>query len=89
MDPVGQLPAALAPVWQAVHARLSSGLPVSRVRVGPLDSEQQTAVADLLGLAQFPGEYTNIALARLDETLREAVGAGAREVVARLVGPIG
>lgn len=89
MDPIDRLPAALAPVWKAVHARLSSGLPVSRVRVGPLDSEQQTAVADLLGLARFPGQYPNIVLAQLDETLREVVGAEAREVVARLVGPIG
>ncbi|MFD2466193.1 TIGR02679 family protein [Amycolatopsis silviterrae] len=89
MTPIERLPAALAPVWQAVHARLSSGLPVSRVRVGPLDSEQQTAVADLLGLAQFPGQYPSIALARLDEALREVAGVGAREVVTRLVGPIG
>ncbi|WP_275290701.1 TIGR02679 family protein [Amycolatopsis sp. La24] len=89
MDPVGRLPEALAPVWQAVHARLSSGLPVTRVRVGPLDSEQQTAVADLLGLAQFPGQYPSLSLAHLDEALREVAGVGAREVVAQLVGPIG
>ncbi|ATY16806.1 TIGR02679 family protein [Amycolatopsis sp. AA4] len=84
-----RLPSALAPLWQAVHARLSSGLPVSRVRVGPLDTEQQTAVADLLGLAQFPGQYTSITLAQLDAALREVAGVDAREVVTRLVGPVG
>ncbi len=89
MDPLHRLPAALTPVWQAVHARLSSGLPVSRVRVGPLDSEQQTAVADLLGLAQLPGQHPTVSLTRLDEVLHEIAGVGAREVVAKLVGPIG
>jgi uncharacterized protein (TIGR02679 family) len=86
---VKQLPPALTPLWQAVHARLSSGRPVSRVRLGPLDDEQQAALADLLGMPRLPGAHTTVSLARLDEVLHGAVGVGTREIVARLVGPIG
>ncbi len=32
---------ALRPLWSAIHARLSSGRPVSRVRVGPLGADQR------------------------------------------------
>jgi uncharacterized protein (TIGR02679 family) len=77
---------ALAPVWQAVHARLSSGRPVSRVRVGPLDPAGRAALADLLGLERLPAEY--VSLDRLDAVLRAAVGAGVDEVVETLVGPV-
>jgi uncharacterized protein (TIGR02679 family) len=86
---VKSLSPALAPVWKAVHARLSSGRPVSRVRVGPLDAEQQAALADLLGMPRLPGEHATVSLADLDEALRAAVDAGTSEVVAKLVGPIG
>ena len=89
MEPLSKLPPELAPVWQAVHRRLSSGRPVARVRVGPLDSRQQAALADLLGRVRMPGQYSTVSLAELDQILFEAVGAGAREVVARLVGPVG
>jgi uncharacterized protein (TIGR02679 family) len=89
VDALSKLPPELAPLWQAVHHRLSSGRPVTRVRVGPLDSQQQAALADLLGRARMPGQYSTVSLAELDEILREAVGAGAREVVGRLVGPVG
>ncbi|MET0135144.1 MAG: TIGR02679 family protein [Kibdelosporangium sp.] len=84
-----QLPSALMPLWRAVHARLSSGRPVSRVRVGPLDDDQQAALADLLGMQRLPGEHATVSLAQLDEVLLSAVGAGTREVVAEFVGPIG
>ena len=89
MEPLSKLPPELAPVWQAVHRRLSSGRPVARVRVGPLDSRQQAALADLLGRVRMPGQYSTVSLAELDQILFEAVGTGAREVVARLVGPVG
>lgn len=89
MEPLSKLPPELAPLWQAVHHRLSSGRPVTRVRVGPLDSRQQAALADLLGRVRMPGQYSTVSLAELDQILLEAVGAGAREVVARLVGPVG
>jgi uncharacterized protein (TIGR02679 family) len=89
VDALSKLPPELAPLWQAVHRRLSSGRPVTRVRVGPLDSRQQAALADLLGRARLPGQYDTVSLAELDEILGEAVGAGAREVVGRLVGPVG
>lgn len=77
------------PLWRAVHARLSSGKPVARVRVGPLDLAQRTAIADLLGAERLPGEYAEVALARLDEVLREATGQDSRGVVTRLIGPVG
>lgn len=89
VDPVLRLPGDLEPIWQAVHERLSSGRPVNRLRVGPLDDRQQGAVADLLGRSRMPGEYTSISLAELDRILTESIGAGVREVVTRLVGPLG
>lgn len=89
MDFRSTLSPALAPLWRAVHSRLSSGRSVSRVRVGPLSLEEQGALADLLGLARLPGEHANVQLAQLDDALREAVGAESRQVVAELVGPIG
>jgi uncharacterized protein (TIGR02679 family) len=86
---VKPLPPALDPLWKAVHARLSTGHPVSRVRVGPLDEPQRSALADLLGMPRLPGEYATVSLALLDEVLRGAVGAEVRQVVTELVGPIG
>ncbi|GAB3487801.1 TIGR02679 family protein [Amycolatopsis cihanbeyliensis] len=81
--------AALRPLWRSAHHRLSSGRPVSRLRVGPLEPEQRAAVADLLGMDRLPGEHCTITMAKLDEVLHDTVGAGAREVVAELVGPLG
>ena len=89
MEPIDRLSPALAPLWQAVHTRLSSGLPVSRVRVGPLDAGQQAAVADLLGSERLPGAYPEITLSRLDQAIREVTGLGTSDVVAKLVGPLG
>jgi uncharacterized protein (TIGR02679 family) len=86
---VAELPEDLGPLWRAVHERLSSGRAVSRVRVGPLSNEQRSALADLLGLARLPGEYVTVSLLDLDEVLAESVGCGAREVVSRLIGPVG
>lgn len=79
---------ALMPLWSAVHARLSSGRPVTRVRVGPLDLDQRTAIADLLGAQRLPGEYLTVGLARLDEVLLDRTGQDTREVVTQLIGPI-
>jgi uncharacterized protein (TIGR02679 family) len=89
VDPLSELPSELAPLWQAVHRRLSSGRPVTRIRVGPLDSRQQAALADLLGTGRTPGQYPSVSLPVLDRILTESVGAGAREVVSRLIGPVG
>lgn len=80
---------ALGPVWRAAHERLSSGKPVSRIRVGPLTEEQRAALADLLGLDRLPPESVTVTVARLDEVLTEAVGLPLKDVVAELVGPIG
>jgi uncharacterized protein (TIGR02679 family) len=75
----------LAPLWEAVHARLSSGRAVSTVRVGPLTLAQREALADLLGLARLPDERATVSLAALEG----ALGASVRDVVVRLVGPLG
>ncbi|ONI79930.1 TIGR02679 family protein [Actinosynnema sp. ALI-1.44] len=84
-----RLSPALGPLWRAVHTRLSSGLPVSRVKVDGLDDDQRAAIADLLGSARLPGESVTVSLADLDEALTEATGEDSRQVVTRLVGPIG
>jgi uncharacterized protein (TIGR02679 family) len=85
VEPIQNLSPALAPLWLALHTRLSSGRPVSRVRLGPLDVPQQEALADLLGLARLPGEQPSVSLSDIEA----ALGAGVRDVVSRLVGPIG
>ncbi|MFH8407239.1 TIGR02679 family protein [Streptomyces sp. NPDC018019] len=79
----------LRPLWQAVHSRLSSGRPVTRVRLGPLDDAQREALADLLGLDRLPACLPSIALARLEEAVEELSGHTVRAIVTELVGPLG
>ncbi|AXQ53521.1 TIGR02679 family protein [Streptomyces koyangensis] len=79
----------LLPLWQVLHGRLSSGRPVTRVRLGPLDEPQREALADLLGLDRMPDARPFVALARLEEAVTELSGRTVREVVAALVGPLG
>ncbi|MGP2440886.1 TIGR02679 family protein [Streptomyces sp. JW3] len=76
-------------LWQTVHGRLSSGRPVTRVRLGPLDETQREALADLLGLDRLPDPRPSVALARLEEAVTELSGRTVREVVAELIGPLG
>ncbi|NLU75520.1 TIGR02679 family protein [Streptomyces sp. HNM0575] len=78
----------LHPVWLAFHDRLSSGRPVSRVRIGPLNDAEREALADLLGLDRLPDAKPFIALTRLEAALAETDGRTVREVVADIVGPI-
>ncbi|WP_211210297.1 TIGR02679 family protein [Actinopolyspora halophila] len=78
----------LAPLWRAVHERLSSGRPVRGVRMGPLDEAQRSAPADLLGTPRRPAEYARFRLDELDVVLHEVCGRDARSVVAELVGPL-
>ncbi|SCF76035.1 TIGR02679 family protein [Streptomyces sp. Ncost-T10-10d] len=79
----------LRPLWQSVHGRLSSGRPVTRVRIGPLDETQREALADLLGLDHLPETRPFVALNRLEEAVAELSGRTVREVVVALVGPLG
>ncbi|MEU0468205.1 TIGR02679 family protein [Amycolatopsis sp. NPDC006131] len=79
---------ALRPLWQAVHDRLSSGRAVSRVRVGPLDDAQRSAIADLLGLDRLPDTVFAVSLSKLDAALTEA-GTDLPTVLAAVIGPIG
>ncbi|MEV7142823.1 TIGR02679 family protein [Streptomyces tauricus] len=79
----------LRPLWQTVHSRLSSGRPVTRVRLGPLDEAQREALADLLGLDRLPDPRPFVALSRLEEAVTELSGRTVRETVTELVGPLG
>ncbi|WP_416876236.1 TIGR02679 family protein [Kitasatospora sp. SC0581] len=78
----------LRPLWSAVHGRLSTGRPVSRVRSGPLDEAGREALADLLGLDRLPGAEPTIPLAGLDSAVLDACGRPVRDVVAAILGPI-
>lgn len=84
-----QLSADLAPLWHALHRRLSTGRSVSRVKVGPLNAAQRTAIADLFGSARMPGEYWMVSLAQVDTVLLDVTGCDAYTVVEHLVGSIG
>lgn len=78
----------LMPLWAALKERFEDGGPVSRVSVGPLDSEQRAALADLLGDRKEPGEYTRVSIERLDRILLEATGHMVRAVVEIVAGRI-
>ncbi|MFE7634649.1 TIGR02679 family protein [Kitasatospora sp. NPDC057518] len=78
----------LRPLWSAVHSRLSTGRPVSRVRSGPLDEAGREALADLLGLDRLPGAEPTIPLAGLDSAVLDACGRPVRDVVTAILGPI-
>jgi uncharacterized protein (TIGR02679 family) len=75
----------LLPLWRAVHDRLSSGKPVSTVRVGPLSQADRESLADLLGLAKLPAEHTTVSLSRLAEALAPT---DIRTFVTELLGPL-
>ncbi|MER5433494.1 TIGR02679 family protein [Streptomyces sp. NPDC002588] len=79
----------LRPVWQAVHDRLSTGRPVSGVRLGPLDDDEREALADLLGLDRLPDQRPTVRLARLEAIVAEAGGGTVRDVVTQVIGPLG
>ncbi|MEU7596693.1 TIGR02679 family protein [Streptomyces sp. NPDC039022] len=79
----------LRPLWQTVHSRLSSGRPVTRVHLGPLDDAQREALADLLGLDRLPDARPSVPLARLEEAVGELSGRTVRAVVTELFGPLG
>ncbi|MFI8306383.1 TIGR02679 family protein [Streptomyces sp. NPDC085927] len=79
----------LRPLWDTLHSRLSSGRPVTRVRLGPFDDTQREALADLLGLDCLPDARPSVRLTRLEEAVTELSGRTVREVVTELVGPLG
>lgn len=78
----------LLPLWRTLHDRFSSGKQVSRVRVGPLDGTQRAAIADLLGMTRYPGEYATVHVSTLDTLLGDVAGVDTRTAVTELVGPL-
>ncbi|WP_329219639.1 TIGR02679 family protein [Streptomyces sp. NBC_01485] len=79
----------LRPLWQAVHDRLSSGRPVSGVRLGPLDDDEREALADLLGMDRLPDQRPTVRLTRLEDAVAEAGGGTVRDLVTQVIGPLG
>ncbi|WP_410535966.1 TIGR02679 family protein [Streptomyces sp. KL2] len=77
----------LRPLRQVVHDRLSSGRPVTRVRLWPLDGTQREALTDLLGLDLLPDVRPSASLARPEEAVIELCGRTVREAVTEPVGP--
>ncbi|WP_278265436.1 TIGR02679 family protein [Nocardia sp. AG03] len=86
---VADLSTQLMPLWRALHERFSTGRPVASIRIGPLSDLEREAIADLFGSPSLPREHHTVKLGELDSVLAGTVGAGAREVVEQLVGPIG
>jgi uncharacterized protein (TIGR02679 family) len=78
----------LAPLWQALWQRYSSGHAVSSVRLRGLDPAQRSALADLLGLDRVPQQETTVPVAALDAVLLSSVERDTRAVVAAIVGPL-
>lgn len=73
----------LRPLWQALWDRLSSGRPVSSVRLRGLDDAQRSALADLLGLDRRPPSEVTVQVRTL-----EALGVDVRATVESVVGPL-
>ncbi|MEK2494834.1 TIGR02679 family protein [Kitasatospora purpeofusca] len=78
----------LRPLWSAVHDRLSTGRPASRIRSGPLDDAGREALADLIGLDRLPAAEPIIPFAVLDAAVLDACGRPVRDVVTAILGPI-
>jgi uncharacterized protein (TIGR02679 family) len=81
---LSDLPAELAPLWRALHDRLSSGRTVSSVRIGPLSLDERTALADLLGMKRLPGERPTVPV----RAVEGALGMSVRDIVTQQLGPL-
>lgn len=66
-------------LWQAVWDRMSSGRPVSTVRLRGLTEPQRSALADLLGLDRLPPADFTVPLTKLGDV---------RAQVERIIGPL-
>lgn len=64
----------LAPLWQALWQRYSSGQTVASVTLRGLDPPQRSALADLLGLHRTPPGETTVPVATLDAVPRCGTG---------------
>lgn len=77
------------PLLRACHRRLSTGAPVSRVRVDSMDREEQDAIADLFGLSSRPAQGASFALDDVESAVLDLFRRPLREVLEERFGPIG
>ncbi|WP_256251844.1 TIGR02679 family protein [Streptomyces sp. yr375] len=71
-----------------MHDRISSGRPVTSVRLGPLDDDEREALADLLGMDRLPDQRPTVRLTRLADAVAEAGGGTVRDLVTQIIGPL-
>lgn len=77
------------PLLRECHRRLSTGAPVSKVRVGTMDRSEQDAIADLFGLPSRPLAGASFALDDIETAVLELTGRPLRDVLEERFGLIG
>jgi uncharacterized protein (TIGR02679 family) len=77
------------PLLRECHRRLSTGAPVSRVRVGVMDRAEQDAIADLFGLPARPAPGASFALGDVEDAVLALTGRPLRAVLEERFGLIG
>lgn len=78
-----------APLWSAVHERLSTGQRVTTVSIPVGSDDEKLALAGLLDLTVRRGARCSVRMTKLDAVCRESAGIDARAVVTELLGPVG
>ncbi len=77
------------PLLRECHRRLSTGAPVSKVRVDAMDRAEQDAIADLFGLPTRPAPGVSFAFDDVERAVLELTRRPLREVLEERFGPIG
>jgi uncharacterized protein (TIGR02679 family) len=80
--------AGLDGLLRECHRRLSTGKPVTSVRLGQLDRAEQDAIADLLGLASLPTAGATVRLTAVSAAVERLSGATLAETLVHRYGPI-
>lgn len=81
--------AGLDSLLRECHRRLSTGKPVTSVRLGPVDRLEQDAIADLLGLARLPSAGSSVRLTDVAVAVERLSGVPLSETLVHKYGPIG
>lgn len=81
--------AGLDSLLRECHRRLSTGKPVTSVRLRRLDRTEQDAIADLLGLASLPSAGATVRLEEVAAAVEQLSGVSLREALVHRYGPIG